>query len=164
MLARPNNSYNVFRSCVTFIYINSKVGKRMSRKAVSPLIATVLLLAFAVALVTTLLQILDLGCPKGRFAEMDGAARICISDGALEMFVRNEDKSKTIPFITVTISGRNDSDNPTSNVSIEPLQEKKIVVPYDASATGEIYEVGISTKGFKACRMQQLSQDIPRCQ
>jgi flagellin-like protein len=144
----------------------------MEKKGVSPLIATVLLLAFAVALATVIININPFGgcTAKVQISKLNGLDRICYqeSTGMLEMFVSNEDQNRGIAGFIVRISGEANSENPESTQVVEPLREQRITVPYDLKNSGNILQIKVSAKvnlsnRIQACDMATVAGPIPNC-
>jgi flagellin-like protein len=144
----------------------------MYKKGVSPLIATVLLLAFAVALATVIMQINFFGgcSSKVQISSINNVKRICYDEGAGEiiMFIRNDDTARSIFSFKMTISGQDGSENPEISQSIGPQKEEKIVVPYDSKVSGSILKVTISpqvniSNRPEACDMPDEIGPIPAC-
>jgi flagellin-like protein len=147
-----------------------------SKRGVSPLIATILLIAFAVALGAVVMSIgkNTIGGMDAGFAIIDigGKKQACFidrgADSALEITLKNGDTTDIADF-KVSIIGTNDSINKESLLSA-PVNKgdiKRLLVQYDKNDVGDIRKVvitpriirndertlgtGISIEGITAC-------------
>jgi len=144
-----------------------------SKKGVSPLIATVLLLAFAVALATVIVQIYPSGeCNlKGvQVSSVNGAQRICFNQAnkEVEMFIENMDKKDIIGF-KIKAAGELE----VLNIEHIPLrvkqkEEKKLRFAYDDLTYGKIVSLEVFPQINKSnqphdCEMSGSIVSIPLC-
>ena len=124
-----------------------------NKRGVSPLIATILLIAFAVALGAVVMNIgrnKIMGMDAG-FAVLDlgGKKQICFYDragnSALELTLKNGDVME-IEDLQVSLIGKNDIVN-KDHLLMEPIKKaevKRVVVTYDAGQVGELRKVVIT--------------------
>jgi len=146
----------------------------LKKKGVSPLIATVLLLAFAVALATVIIQLDFLGKCKlsdVHISELkNGAPRICYNENAktIELFMMNEDKKDIVGF-KIRASGMRDTLNIESiPIALGQNEEKKLSFNYDIETYGKIVELKIlpqvnSSNRIEECEIKDEVTSIPVC-
>ncbi len=144
------------------------------KKGVSPLIATVLLLAFAVALATVVIQLEPFGKCKLTNVQIsklsNGQPRICFNEKTktVEFFVTNGDKKAIIGF-KIRASGIRD----TLNIGNIPItlgqnEEKKVTFNYDVDTYGKIVElkiiplINVSNRPMD-CEIKGEITSIPLC-
>jgi flagellin-like protein len=146
---------------------------RFGKRGVSPLIATVLLLAFAVALATVIIQLDPFrGCTINAHIQGDAAnKRICYDEksGEIVAFIVNEDEKRNIVGFKVTISGENDVKNEDIMEPLLTRETKKIATRYDVPTYGKIIELSITpmvnvSNNVKLCSMRDKITSIPPCQ
>jgi flagellin-like protein len=124
-----------------------------NKRGVSPLIATILLIAFAVALGAVVMSIgrSTIGGMDAGFAILDlgGKKQVCFfdrqADSALEITIKNGDTMEIADF-QISIIGSVDVLNSNSLLST-PLNKgevKRLLIKYDESAVGEIRKVIIT--------------------
>jgi flagellin-like protein len=141
------------------------------KKAVSPLIATVLLLAFAVALATVIIQInpfsKDCGDANIKIAELDGIKKVCFYEQDKKISFDLVNSEFPIHSIRVSVNGANkvlNIDNLGVKVPTNTIQ--KIAFPYDAKAYGAAgsiiitARVNISNSLFE-CPIKDVSNVVP---
>ncbi|MBN2457517.1 hypothetical protein JXB31_00110 [Candidatus Woesearchaeota archaeon] len=122
-----------------------------SRKGVSPLIATVLLLAFSVALATVVMQLDPFSddCSKVniRIAEYEGQKHICYDEGDRIIKVYVENSEYVIDSVKVSVSGTEGVlviDD--MGIKIARNQLQMLSIPYDISEYGKILDVMITPR------------------
>jgi flagellin-like protein len=121
------------------------------KRAISPLIATVLLLAFVVALLTVIIQInpfrKDCSDAKIKITELNGIKMICYNDLGKKITFDIVNFEYPIISIKVSVSGTNkilNIDNLGVNVPRNIIQ--KISIPYDSKIYGEITSILITPR------------------
>lgn len=131
-----------------------------TKKAVSPLVATVLLIAFAVALGAVALTIaqqiftVEVDCDKVVFSLREGPrgeAPICYTNENLIFFATNQAEEIPIDNFRLVITPLTDTlkeydqtfNNPEGKDAIVPGSYKRVSVPYAFSENGDILEVSI---------------------
>jgi flagellin-like protein len=121
------------------------------KKAVSPLIATVLLLAFAVALATVILQInpfsKDCDDANVRIAEVDGVKKVCYHDDEKKISFDLVNSEFPIHSIKVSVSGSSkvlNIDNVGVRVPTNTIY--KISFPYDSNVYGTPNNIIITSR------------------
>jgi len=122
-----------------------------NKRGISPLIATILLIAFSVALGVLVLNLgKNLGMDVG-FAIMDlsGKKQICFFDraenSALEFTIKNGDMME-ITDLQISLIGTDDILN-KDDLLAEPIQKaevKRIMVMYDSTQSGSLRKVVIT--------------------
>jgi flagellin-like protein len=138
-----------------------------ARQGVSPLIATVLLIAFAVALGAVVMNwgrsyVEDtasnaqrtsqtkVDCSMGvslEIKEIAGDPKICLDETNNELVVFLQNKgSKAMTGIKTTIIGKDEIIESDTNVTIDKSQVKKFTFTYDASTSGAIDQVIFTPK------------------
>lgn len=133
-----------------------------NKKAVSPLVATVLLIAFAVALgalaLTFAQQIfyVEVDCDNVKFTLRPGVGEpsICYTDTHLIFYAANEGENIPIDNFRVIITPKSleplefdqTFNNPGGENAISPGAWRKVSVPYSVSEHQEIEEVDIVPK------------------
>lgn len=112
------------------------------KKGVSPLIATVLLLAFAVSVATIVVQLEPFKAGCGSFqAEIskntDGGYKICYDEAQrnIEMFMINKEFS--IDNMKISIIGNKEIFTKDIEIDIPPNTPGKIVIPYEVIEYGQ---------------------------
>jgi len=143
------------------------------KKGVSPLIATVLLLAFAVALSTVIIQIYPAGTCKlsGVNPSIVGSTqRICFNNVSkeVEVFIENKDKLDVVGF-KIKASGSRDTLN-IEHIALRLNQneEKKLKFGYDELTFGKIVGLEIfpqvnKSNSIEDCEMKDNIIQIPLC-
>jgi flagellin-like protein len=144
----------------------------LGKKGVSPLIATVLLLAFAVALATVIIQLDPFtGCTINAHIQGDASSkRICFDEKTNEIvaFIVNEDENRNIVGFKVSISGEKDVKNEDIMEPILTRETKKISPSYDLATFGRIIDFQITpminvSNNIKLCNMKEKITSIPPC-
>ena len=145
----------------------------MHKKGVNPLIATVLLLAFAVALATVLVSLEPLGCKmKGvTIAEFNnGQQRICYDTdtSTIQAFILNQEED-TVTGLKIRVSGMKN----TKNIEHLPVElgqntEAKVSFDYDVEEYGKIVDLAILAQvnqsgRVKECKIGSQVQEITSC-
>ncbi len=144
-----------------------------SKKGVSPLIATVLLLAFAVALATVIIQIYPAStCKLSQvyISVLGGSERICYDGekGEISAFITNEGKDPLVGF-KIRASGELDTLNIGKiPLKIDPKGEKKLVFDYNTEKYGkllslEIFPLANMTGTIEECEMKTDISSVPAC-
>lgn len=112
------------------------------KKGVSPLIATVLLLAFAVSVATIVVQLEPFKAGCGSFqAEIsmnsDGEYKLCYDEAQrnIELFMINKENS--IDNMKISIIGAKEIFTKDVEIDIPPNTPGKIVIPYEVIEFGE---------------------------
>lgn len=135
----------------------------MSKKGVSPLIATVLLLAFAVALATLIIQLKpfskcvlkDTTIKK----DADGGQRVCYDEKSekIQIFIENSE-DELITGFKITVSGE-DSPLNIGRLPLElgPNEEGKLAFAYDKEEHGEVLGIKLFPQINKSSRIQECS-------
>jgi flagellin-like protein len=145
----------------------------LNKRGVSPLIATVLLLAFAVALATVVIQ-LDPFTGKCsnvdiKISEIDGSKRVCYDEQDKQLSVYLVNSEYFIESIKVSISGTEDVLNIDDlGVSIGKNTVQKINIPYDISVYGKIVDIIITprvnvTYAVVECPIKDKIESIGPC-
>jgi len=144
-----------------------------SKKGVSPLIATVLLLAFAVALATVIIQLEPFSkcVSKVNIKTIDGKQRICYNEdsGQIEVFVVNNDK-KAVTGFKVTVSATKEPLNIGSiALHIGQNDEGKLRFPFDPETHGEIVGINLfpqinASNRIEECQMSDEILSVPICE
>jgi flagellin-like protein len=112
------------------------------KKGVSPLIATILLLAFAVALATVIIQLEPFGRCKGDEISID-AGQSCFSKNGqkIRLWIQNNDFP--LSGFRVYVSGNQDIFEAKMDALVESLEPIVLDIPYDEAAFGAIREVSV---------------------
>ena len=124
-----------------------------NKRGVSPLIATILLIAFAVALGAVVMNVgrSTIGGMDAGFSILDlgGKKQICFFDraenSALELTVKNGDIME-LEDLQVSIIGTDDIVN-KDHLLLEPIKKaevKKVMVMYDAGQVGKLTKIVIT--------------------
>jgi flagellin-like protein len=123
----------------------------IGKKAISPLIATVLLLAFVVALSTVIIQInpfkKDCGDANIKIGELNGIKMICYNEQEKKITFDIVNSQYPINSIKVSVSGANkvlNINNLGVTVPINIIQ--KISIPYDFKSYGSISSILITPR------------------
>jgi len=146
----------------------------MEKKGVSPLIATVLLLAFAVALATVIIQLEPFGkcsLTSVDVSRINEVPRVCFNEGKgdIEVFIENKDKKNVVGF-RVQASGSNNTLNIENiDLQIGQNQEEKLIIQYDLINYGKLVGLKLYPKINSSNRIQEckIKEDIvafPSCQ
>jgi len=143
------------------------------KKGVSPLIATVLLLAFAVALATVVINIY----PSGKcnladvgIATINGKQRICYDESSkdIKVFMENKGKNDILGF-KIRVSGETDTLNIEHiSLKLQQNEEKKMTFEYDVDTYGQILDleifpmVNVSGRPIE-CELKKPVSSVPIC-
>lgn len=136
------------------------------------MIATVLLLAFAVALATVIIQLDPFrGCSVNAHLQYEnGVKRICYDDknSQIVAFIVNDDEKRNIIGFKVTISGENDVRNEDIMEPVLIRETKKITPKYSYATYGKIVSLSITpvinvSDNPKLCPMKERITEIPPC-
>jgi flagellin-like protein len=152
-------------------YVRRKILGLHDKRGVSPLIATVLLIAFAVALGAVVMnwgrgfvqQQTDeatkttdtkLGCSLRvnlKVAEIDGTPQACFAgsgaNGYIELRLNNDDEIKAIKGLSVSVSGASGTyNNDTINNTIPVGLSAFVNLSYDYSSYGDVRQIRIIPK------------------
>jgi len=140
----------------------------LTKKGVSPLIATVLLLAFAVALATVIIQIDWFEDCNVEIDSVNGQQRICYNENTkmIEVFINNNDK-KNIAKFKITASG-SEVLNSEHALNIGSNEQGKLLVEYDKESYGELVKLNIYpimnvSNDMKKCELSEEITVIPLC-
>ena len=126
--------------------------RRMTKKGLSPLIATVLLIAFAVALGAVVMNwgssyvgegSAEEGCDKVSLSwfERSGKQQVCYTDERVEFTV--ESKNMDVHNLKMIIDGEKEIEI-IDDILAEPMRIadiKKVSVPYPVSRTGRVVQI-----------------------
>ncbi len=141
----------------------------LSKKGVSPLIATVLLLAFAVALATVIIQLQPFGKCNVQIDKVNNKQRVCYNDQTkeIEIFINNKENNNIARFKT-TASGQNNVLNSEYAMSIGPKEQGKLLISYDPDRYGKLVKLNIypminSSGKLQECDMNEEITSIPIC-
>ncbi|MGM5482738.1 MAG: archaellin/type IV pilin N-terminal domain-containing protein [Nanobdellota archaeon] len=111
-----------------------------SKKGLSPLIATVLLLAFAVSIATIVVQLGPFTSSCGPYsAEVitdQGKEKICYNEASQEIQIYLKNNEYDIEKIKVSITGENEILNKILNKKIDKYIADKIKIKYDSNKYG----------------------------
>jgi flagellin-like protein len=133
----------------------------MSKKAVSPLIATVLLLAFAVSIATIIvpLEPFDTSCSAFEAEITNVGEGICYNEQnkTMEFFLKN--KKYEIENMKVAIIA-NDAKNINVNIIIEPYHLEKIIIPFDKSKLKTPKEIQLTIFHKNQNKIEECTQTI----
>jgi flagellin-like protein len=146
----------------------------LGKRGVSPLIAIVLLLAFAVALATIIGQLNLFGkCELAglQVLKYQDTQRICYNQKTqeIEIFLENKDKRDIVGF-RVTVTGKNKPLNIEHlDVPIHRNEQEKLVFKYDRNIYGDILGLSIYPKinkssSIEECEISDEIQEIPYCE
>jgi flagellin-like protein len=144
------------------------------KRGVSPLIAIVLLLAFAVALATIIGQLNLFGKCKLTGVEVlkvQGQQRICYNQKTqeIEIFIENKDKRDIVGF-RVTVTGKSKPLNIEHlDVPIGRNEQEKLVFKYDRNIYGDILGLSLypkinKSKSIEECEISDEILGIPYCE
>ncbi len=120
----------------------------MHKKAVSPLIATVLLIAFAVSLGAVLLTYMtslgECGGVSIEIAELDGKPLICYNSNTnkLDFTVENSGR-EDVEYLKLSLTGALNVDNVDVTRAIPRSETEKISVDYKMQYLGKIQKLKI---------------------
>ena len=119
---------------------------RFKKRGVSPLIATVLLLAFAVALAVVIIQF-PLTNPKLDVV-LAGERPICYDNNSesIELFLKNQEKRKNVIGLLFVVCGSEDCLNKHVPIGLEVNEQKKIEFGYNIRVYGNISTIKIYSK------------------
>lgn len=146
-----------------------------NKRGLSPLIATILLIAFAVALGAVIMNLgRSLSMDAGfSILEMEGEKQICYIDrgenSALEMTIKNGDVMEIVDLKVSIVGTTNNIINKDSLLteSIGKAELKRVIVPYNSGDVGELKKIiitpnilrngektfgtGLEIEGIKSC-------------
>jgi flagellin-like protein len=120
----------------------------MHKKAVSPLIATVLLIAFAVSLGAVLLTYMtslgECGSVSMEIAELEGEPLICFNSNTnkLEFTVENSGR-QDIEYMKLTLTGALNVENIDANRAVPRSETEKVSVDYKMQYLGRLQKLKI---------------------
>ena len=120
----------------------------MKKKGISPLIATVLLIAFAVALGALVMtysgSLSECGKIDIEISEVGGSPQICYnSEEKLVVVTITNGVKENINKFVFNLYGSRDVDNVEILQTIEKAQTKKLTIPYDLERLGALEKVEI---------------------
>jgi flagellin-like protein len=144
-----------------------------SKKGVSPLIATVLLLAFAVALATVIIQLEPFGkcnLKNTGLSKINDQQRICYNNNTeqIELFITNGDKKNILGF-KISVSGEKNTLNiEDAEIQINQHEEKKLNIEFPFDNYGnplrlEIHPWINKTNSRILCNLNEDITSIPIC-
>ena len=141
----------------------------LGKKGVSPLIATVLLLAFAVALATVFIQIDWFESCNVEIDKINGQQRVCYNNQTknIELFINNKDSNNVVRF-KITASGNNGVKNSEHALNIGSKEQDKLFIEYDPESYGELVKINIFpmmnvSNKIKECELKEEITMIPLC-
>lgn len=118
--------------------------KTLHKRGLSPIIATILLIAFAVALGAVAMNWKpNLDCSsdvKLNIVELGGKQDICYKNNSISFTLENQ-AEKDISGLKVTVFGSNDAFNTNVTQNITHGEGKKLNIPYDMVIYGSIGKV-----------------------
>ncbi|MFA6888878.1 MAG: archaellin/type IV pilin N-terminal domain-containing protein [Candidatus Woesearchaeota archaeon] len=118
----------------------------MNKKAVSPLIATVLLIAFAVSLGAVLLTYMtslgECGSMSIEIASSEGNPQICYNSNSnkLEFTIENSGR-QDVEYLKLSLTGALNVDNVDVSRAIPRSETEKISVDYKMQSLGKLQKV-----------------------
>jgi flagellin-like protein len=141
----------------------------LQKKGVSPLIATVLLLAFAVALATVIIQLRPFDNCNVQLDKLNGKQRVCYNEQTkeIELFIDNKDSNSIAKFKT-TASGERNAVNSEYDLSIGPREQGKLMISYDPAKYGRLVKLSVypimNVSGkLQECDLNEEIASIPIC-
>jgi flagellin-like protein len=149
-----------------------------NKRGLSPLIATILLIAFAVAIGAVVMNIgrttliPDPDAKIFSILEVQGKQQICYFDkgteSLLEITLKNGADTEIVN-LQLSIIGKKDINN-LNNLLTQPIQKsevKRVAVKYDGAAVGQLTKVIITPrvieKGTPALKSSLEVENIPTC-
>jgi flagellin-like protein len=141
----------------------------LRKRGVSPLIATILLLAFAVALATVIIQFLEpLNSCAGDEVTIN-TQKACFDSRTknIKIFIENKD----LPIIGLSVAVEGSKNVPPSVEITQDIKKSEpgvVIVPYDQTANGNIDQIMITAKLNKTntiidCPLKQKIIQVPVC-
>ena len=119
-----------------------------NKKGVSPIVATVLLITFAVAVGAVIMtysgSIGECGTVVINVAQVQDKPKVCFNDkvGSIEISLENGPKQELKKF-KLTLQGTRNTDNRDLEQFFGKSETKKLVIPYDQSVLGNLEKVKI---------------------
>jgi len=144
-----------------------------TKKGVSPLIATVLLLAFAVALATVIIQLEPFNkcVSKVNVKTNNGVQRICynVDSGQIELFIVNNDKKEVNGFKVIVSATKEPLNIGRIALNIGQNEEGKLRFDFDPEKHGEIMGIKIfpqinRSNRIEECEMPDEILSVPLCE
>jgi len=139
------------------------------KKGVSPLIATVLLIAFAIAILAVILSwsstVFSCIDQPIRIAKISGKPDICVDNIGNRVRIGIENSNEvTISGLSIAVSGSNEIINERISDPIGLSETKKVEVPFDKSI-GQIMKVRVTpilneSSGKKICSSEDKSIQV----
>ncbi len=128
--------------------VDLKKHMLFSKKGVSPLIATVLLITFSVAVGAVIMtysgSLGECGTVVLNVAKVDDNPKVCFNDetGTIEVTLENGPKEALGKF-KLTLQGTRNVDNRDLEFFLGKSETKKLNIPYDQSLLGNLEKVKI---------------------
>jgi len=149
----------------------------MNKKAVSPLIATVLLIAFAVALGAVVMNWsvkyapATHGCDDMniRFEELGNNPDVCFNAQQQTVIFTINNIGQSIDGVKATVIGTQSSQEIDSSISVNSNSIQKISLPYDAGVHGSPQKIVVRPSvielgNSKVCQEKSVeTEHIPSC-
>ncbi len=140
------------------------------KKGVSPLIATILLLAFAVALATVIFQLDFDSCSNStvRYSIRNGQPRVCYEKASKSVLAFVSSEETYVSGFKAIIEGENDVMYKSINLTMRPNMIKKITIPYDKGYYGNIVSFRLIPKvklgnEKRECPIHTISGPLDKC-
>jgi flagellin-like protein len=142
------------------------------KRGVSPLIATILLLAFSVALATVIIQLAPFSQCKGDEVLLDSSLS-CYSNETKTLKILVETKEIPVAGFRINVKGSNAPNAIAPEFSktqdIKAASQGVITMPYDSVLYGEIMQVKVVTQlnrtnNLMDCELAQKIQQVKPCQ
>lgn len=135
-----------------------------SKKGVSPLIATVLLLAFAVSIATIIVQLEPFtggcGISSAEVMETNGKQKICYREDTGGIQIHLENGNNDILKIKASITGKKDIKNLQLNKTIDSHTAGKIVLSYGIQKFGQPEKIIITPTYNKSNKLVECPLEL----
>ncbi len=128
-----------------------------SKKGVAPVIATILLVAFAVSLISIVINF-GMGLVEGEsrkctsdveigFIEIDGQKEVCYNSRSEKVNIRIENTgTKIVDGVEILVIGEKDSNTASITTPLDPINELKFSVQFPEQDYGKVMKIEIVPK------------------